>query len=613
MSSDSGGAEATSCSGSLGTAITGGGGDTQFPNISALAVTDIGATSARITWTTDEAATSVLQYGTTGDYGVTKTDTSLSTSHSISFDGLSANTTYHYSVQSTDAAGNTGDSGENTFVTNAASSTTTTSTTGTVRTVTASLTPTPVPDRVGPRIKITTAFEKTYSEPPEIQGVARDGSGVAALEYSLDGGINFLPVDDVKNIGTASVPFTVVPYQTDDGNYSLVFRATDIKDNVSTSKSVSYVIDRLPPLFGATIVTFGSQVIEPTVSGIPLISTLEYVFTTSLIGGATSMKYSVENSRGEIADVIGQKNPDTGLWRALIHFDQSGDYTIFGTAVDGASNKTVNEISRVSVTSDGVVVDEMGHPVGSARVTIFVLDTDTQKFVEWDGRSYGQQNPQYTDQTGRYGFVLPSGTYYLRVGAYGYKTAVSTIFTVSRITSIVQQVQLVRSFGLQIGPWLIPFFDFSQTGLTISLPAPADSAKANDTKTKAHTAFPYFRFSFDGKQLTSLDLRGKPTVITLLNTWAPHTSSQLAILDSLASPNVNALVIVPQESAASVTTFMKRGGYTTRIVADPDGTLIEALGYHSSPMHIMINRKGSIQSTIIGLATKEKILDTIVE
>ena len=81
----------------------------------------VGETSASITWRTDEASDSVVQYGVNstswGNYGNTKTSASLVTSHSIALNGLSAGTTYYYRVRSSDAAGNAVTSGEFSFTT----------------------------------------------------------------------------------------------------------------------------------------------------------------------------------------------------------------------------------------------------------------------------------------------------------------------------------------------------------------------------------------------------------------------------------------------------------------------------------------------------------------
>jgi hypothetical protein len=62
--------------------------------------------SALVTWTTDEAATSVVDYGLTSSYdNQTSNTVNLVTSHSIQLQNLQPNTTYHYAVTSTDWGG----------------------------------------------------------------------------------------------------------------------------------------------------------------------------------------------------------------------------------------------------------------------------------------------------------------------------------------------------------------------------------------------------------------------------------------------------------------------------------------------------------------------------
>jgi hypothetical protein len=85
----------------------GGSTDTTAPIITLVSASDIGETSATIAWTTNEAATSQVEYGTTTAYGLSSTlSTALVTNHVILLENLTPDTTYHYVVCSKDAAGN---------------------------------------------------------------------------------------------------------------------------------------------------------------------------------------------------------------------------------------------------------------------------------------------------------------------------------------------------------------------------------------------------------------------------------------------------------------------------------------------------------------------------
>lgn len=99
--------------------------DTTPPVLSAIAAGSVTATSAVITWTTNEAATAQVEYGTTTAYGSSSAlDSALLTGHSRTLTNLSPSTLYHFRVLSRDAAGNLATSGDNTFTTSATSDTT---------------------------------------------------------------------------------------------------------------------------------------------------------------------------------------------------------------------------------------------------------------------------------------------------------------------------------------------------------------------------------------------------------------------------------------------------------------------------------------------------------
>ncbi|MCK5059896.1 MAG: fibronectin type III domain-containing protein [Candidatus Pacebacteria bacterium] len=92
--------------------------DITAPVISSLQSSNITDTTSVITWTTNESADSKVNYGTvSGTLTSNASSTPLITSHSTSLTGLSANTTYYYEAVSTDEAGNTATSSEQSFTT----------------------------------------------------------------------------------------------------------------------------------------------------------------------------------------------------------------------------------------------------------------------------------------------------------------------------------------------------------------------------------------------------------------------------------------------------------------------------------------------------------------
>ena len=89
-----------------------------------VAVSNITDGSAVITWTTDDPATSQVEYDFVPGYGQsTPEDPSLLTAHSVTLSGLTPNTNYHFRVKSVNITGLVGCSGDYVFTTQPVSST----------------------------------------------------------------------------------------------------------------------------------------------------------------------------------------------------------------------------------------------------------------------------------------------------------------------------------------------------------------------------------------------------------------------------------------------------------------------------------------------------------
>lgn len=91
--------------------------DNTPPLISEVVSGNLTEKSAVITWITDEGSDSQVEYGITTDYEGLKLKSNFVNSHSVTVDGLSSATLYHFRVISNDQAGNFTISGDYTFIT----------------------------------------------------------------------------------------------------------------------------------------------------------------------------------------------------------------------------------------------------------------------------------------------------------------------------------------------------------------------------------------------------------------------------------------------------------------------------------------------------------------
>ncbi len=94
--------------------------DFTVPTLSAIDVSGITGTTATLSWTTDEDASTQVVYGLTAVYDLATAEVDTAprvTSHQHTLTGLATCTTYHYAVVSKDAPGNTATSSDGTFTT----------------------------------------------------------------------------------------------------------------------------------------------------------------------------------------------------------------------------------------------------------------------------------------------------------------------------------------------------------------------------------------------------------------------------------------------------------------------------------------------------------------
>lgn len=99
----------TSSTSTFTTAATGyEGADVTAPSISAVVASGLSPSSATITWTTNESATSTVGYSTDTGYATETGASGLATSHSVTLPNLAAATKYYFRIISYDSTGNKG-------------------------------------------------------------------------------------------------------------------------------------------------------------------------------------------------------------------------------------------------------------------------------------------------------------------------------------------------------------------------------------------------------------------------------------------------------------------------------------------------------------------------
>ena len=602
VSDDPGGANPFSCSGALDTAISGSAPDTTPPNIYNVSVSNLRTISVTINWSTDEPATSRVDYGLDESYGESSDESgSLVTSHSVNLSGLTADTAYHYQVVSRDGLSNEAVSSDNTFITPL--------TDPIISEDQPVFTKIPLKETptefIPPVVKLNTIFTQPFKQVPLVTGTATDNEAVAGIEYSIDGGQNWLPVDKDSGLGGKKATFSFTPLNLEDGNYAVLARAIDTSSNIGKSDPVTMVIDRLPPLTGGYVMNIGPQILEPKDdSRIVTTAGVDQGITMNAVGGPTSITLTAADKTFSLT-----KSADNGLWSGVIGFSEAGNYQITADAVDGAGNQTSRVLSNVTVLAPGQTIDEDSRQPISAEVTVYYLEPESNEWVVWDGPAYGQKNPQKTDEKGNFSFLLPPAKYYLQAEADGYQTLTSSIFEINQPMPVSEILALKKAFGLHLGPINIDIPDFSIQKID---PGSSDKVDSVSTELMGRSA-PDFALSDTNAQSVSRDsLAGKPTVITMLATWSPQVADQLAALSKLqANSGLNILPVGVGENAAKLQAYSTITGYRLTWLADPDNSLAEPYQIQNLPTHYFIDSKGIIQKVVTGLLSEEEITQNL--
>jgi len=156
-------------------------------------------------------------------------------------------------------------------------------------------------------------------------------------------------------------------------------------------------------------------------------------YFASLIIPSVSAATPVFAKTYEIQTLTFQGPDEQGFWKATLSVPPVvGEYKLEVNIdfVDG-SEKDIEKI--VLVDPEGYIYED--HPRGQIRVkgatvSLLVFDQSFNRYIIWPAELYDQGNPQITNETGQYSFLVPEGRYYLKVEHSDYKPYQSEPFEV---------------------------------------------------------------------------------------------------------------------------------------------------------------------------------------
>jgi hypothetical protein len=145
-----------------------------------------------------------------------------------------------------------------------------------------------------------------------------------------------------------------------------------------------------------------------------------------------------------------------GIWEAEVQMPKvEGEYEII-TVIDYEDIKKAVKLIAV-IDPEGYVYekyDDKEIRIPGSVVSLFWLNPETKKYELWPANEYSQENPQITDITGRYAFLVPPGYYYLKVEAPGYLPYIGKPFYVKEGSGVHFNIELKSKY------WMLKIVDW---------------------------------------------------------------------------------------------------------------------------------------------------------
>ena len=361
--------------------------DTVPPEISNVTVSEITLSSAKITWQTNEPASTQVLYSVDNSFSNIQGIAGYDTSHSVTLVGLNASTTYNFKVKSCDGANNCSESSPSQFTTLAG-------------------------DTSPPSISNISVSEITHNS-AKISWITDEPSD-SFVEYSTSSGFSYGIMVGSKEATTShSVLLTNLNAST---TYYFKVHSRDLAGNEAVSLESSFITQSAPPL----------DTTPPTISNIT-VSNIQY--NTALISWQTDepassyVEFGLSTSYGRI---YGQDDSTTShsvqLPKDLI---PDSTYHFRVRSRDLAGNEAISQDftfttaeSPQDTTPPTITFDPstgIGQP-SETQVTIsWTTNEDSDSFIDYStdkSFSLSQGSPQMTTQHSVTLVGLKPGTQY---------------------------------------------------------------------------------------------------------------------------------------------------------------------------------------------------------
>ncbi|MCX6721357.1 MAG: carboxypeptidase-like regulatory domain-containing protein, partial [Candidatus Staskawiczbacteria bacterium] len=220
------------------------------------------------------------------------------------------------------------------------------------------------------------------------------------------------------------------------------------KITVVSGKPIELVIKPDQPASRVTgLIT--SKNLQNAENTLPTQDVVARFFSAALAAATPAPVAQNSSSAGLLVQKFEYAEAKPGVFKAEINAPTTkGEYQIITIIEyeDPSLLPAENSITAV-VDPEGYVYSQTSNGklrIENAAVSIYWLNPDTKEYQLWPADKFFQKNPVVTDDTGRYSFLVPQGTYYLTATAPNYYDFKSDSFSIAGDNGITMNVGLKK-------------------------------------------------------------------------------------------------------------------------------------------------------------------------
>lgn len=434
-----------------------------------------------------------------------------------------------------------------------------------------------------------------------IKGFANDKDGViAALQYSLDNGNTWLPVENLRGLGTAMTEFEIISPKLTNHKYVVLVRALDNNQNIGLSNRIDINLACDGIIIGTN--HFATNSIESIINEKGNVIALNndiIDFTVEIIGGAEKAELQVDKEIYKL-----EYNFKLNLWQTQF-IAKEGDYKLKVKAFN-QNDSTEKEINTLKVLTKSKIENS-----NKTKVSIYSKNKILNTWELWDGNTYGVQNPKWTED-GEFGYILPKGEYFIQFEAENYSTITSSVFIVEEISFINSNIILEK-----YQPILSEIKNiFSPTSLEVTKISSLEQTTEEFINNLIEKPAQEIAIENIKQTITQNDITAeyKPTLITLMNTWSTNSDEQNNYISSFkikTSDKYSVLQVADNELLEKIKSQNIRGGYIVDPLRIASPKYLETWKVITTPQHYFIDNKGIVREIVIGKVLTDSEIDSI--